>query len=181
MQVPAATSHFPARRSAADDVSDYLTTTVIEDKFLRYEHSYPLKLPRMPMISCCINIRCRRVGGVSWLDPTNIDILTSFQEFLMKISLLGLGMVCALSMGFALAAQADETSAQTSGATSTEQVAVQPSSPTETTQRSLDAFRANVNPVQIVPTTGPYDLSDQFVNSRGFPLGGYKEISFPQR
>jgi hypothetical protein len=92
---------------------------------------------------------------------------------MMKVSFLSLAVALGVS-GLALAAQAADTMTPT-------QVATQPAatSPATTEQQSLDAFRANVNPTMVVGTTGPYDQEDQYVNSRGYPLGGYKEIANP--
>jgi hypothetical protein len=92
-----------------------------------------------------------------------------FQEHMMKVSLLGIGLALGLSAGIA-AAQAAETI----------QVAVQPSpAAVATEQESYAAFKANINPTMTVKTTGGYDQEDLFVGRHGFPLDGWKEISNP--
>lgn len=91
----------------------------------------------------------------------------------MKLSLLAATLAVALT-GMAAAQAAEPT------ATAPAQVAVQPSSTAATTEQgSFSAFEANVNPTATVQTTGAYDQEDQFVGRRGFPLGGWKEISNP--
>lgn len=90
----------------------------------------------------------------------------------MKLSLLAATFAVALS-GI-VAAQADET------ATTPAQVALQPSATSQMTeQESFQAFKANINPDVAVKTTGTYDQEDAVVGRRGFPLGGWKEISNP--
>lgn len=91
----------------------------------------------------------------------------------MKASLLGITLAFGLASGIVAAHAAD---------ISMQQVAAQPQAATTMTateQDSFQAFKANVNPTFVVPTTGPYDQEDQYVNSRGYPLGGWKEISNP--
>jgi hypothetical protein len=94
----------------------------------------------------------------------------------MKASLLGITLAFGLASGVVAAQAADMNSAQ-------QQVAAQPvtSATTATTEQdSLQAFRANVNPTYIVPTTGGYyDQEDQYVNQQGYPLGGWKEVGNP--
>ena len=93
----------------------------------------------------------------------------------MKASLLGITLAFGLASGIVAAQAADATSAQ--------QVAAQPqasASTTTTEQDSFQAFKENVNPTYVVPTTGGYyDQEDQFVNQQGYPLGGWKEIANP--
>lgn len=92
----------------------------------------------------------------------------------MKASLLGITLAFGLASGIVAAQAADMSS--------TQQVAAQPQAATTMTmteQDSFQAFKTNVNPTFVVPTTGPYDQEDQYVNSRGYPLGGWKEISNP--
>jgi hypothetical protein len=96
------------------------------------------------------------------------------QEFTMKTSLLGITLAFGLASGIVAAHATDVTSAQ--------QVAAQPQGAvtmSTTKQDSLQAFKANVNPTYVVPTTGPYDQEDQFVNSQGYTLGGWHEIANP--
>jgi hypothetical protein len=93
----------------------------------------------------------------------------------MKASLLGITLAFGLASGIVAAQAADVTSQQ--------QVAAQPQasvSTTTTEQDSFQAFKENINPTYVVPTTGGYyDQEDQFVNQQGYPLGGWKEISNP--
>ncbi|HEY1504462.1 MAG TPA: hypothetical protein VGF92_09190 [Stellaceae bacterium] len=91
----------------------------------------------------------------------------------MKSSLLGITLAFGLASGIAAAHAADMSSMQ--------QVAAQPqASATTTEQDSFQAFKSNVNPTFVVPTTGAYyDQEDQFVGTHGYPLGGWKELSSP--
>jgi hypothetical protein len=93
----------------------------------------------------------------------------------MKASLLGITLAFGLASGIVAAHAADVTA--------TQQVAAQPQaavSTTTTEQDSFQAFKANINPTYVVPTTGGYyDQEDQFVNQQGYPLGGWKEIGNP--
>ena len=89
----------------------------------------------------------------------------------MKFSLLATTLALGLTAGLAVAQAAETTQTQ---------VAVQPSATTVATeQESYSAFKANVNPDVAVRTTGNYDQEDEFVGRKGFPLGGWKEISNP--
>jgi hypothetical protein len=94
----------------------------------------------------------------------------------MKASLLGITLAFGLASGIVAAHAADVNSTQ-------QQIAAQPQSAatmTTTEQDSFQAFRSNVNPTVVVPTTGGYyDQEDQFVNPQGYPLGGWKEIANP--
>ena len=93
----------------------------------------------------------------------------------MKASLLVITLAFGLASGIAVAQAADMSS--------TPQVAVQPqttSSMTTTEQQSFQAFKANVNPSFIVPTTGGYyDQEDQYVGPHGYPLTGWREVGNP--
>lgn len=93
----------------------------------------------------------------------------------MKASLLGITLAFGLASGI-VAAQAADVSTQ-------QQVAAQPQAATtmtSTEQDSFQAFKSNVNPTFVVPTTGGYyDQEDKYVNSQGYPLGGWKEVSNP--
>ena len=95
----------------------------------------------------------------------------------MKASLLGITFAVGLTSSMAAAQAADMAPIS--------QDATQPqSSPwtTTTAQQSFQAFKANINPTFVVPTTGGdgyYDQEDQFVGPHGHPLGGWKEISNP--
>ena len=94
----------------------------------------------------------------------------------MKASLLGITLAFGLASGIVAAHAADVSSTQ-------QQVAVRPQaavSTTTTEQDSFQAFKENINPTYVVPTTGSYyDQEDQFVNQQGYPLGGWKEIANP--
>jgi hypothetical protein len=93
----------------------------------------------------------------------------------MKASLLGITLAFGLASGIVAAQAADMAS--------TQQVAAQPQtteSMTTTEQDSFQAFKENVNPTFVVPTTGGYyDQEDQFVGPHGHALGGWHEIANP--
>ena len=93
----------------------------------------------------------------------------------MKASLLGITLAFGLASGVVAANAADVSTQQ--------QLAAQPQITTTmatTEQDSLQAFKSNVNPTFVVPTTGGYyDQEDQFVNQQGYPLGGWKEVGNP--
>jgi hypothetical protein len=93
----------------------------------------------------------------------------------MKASLLGITLAFGLASGIVAAQAADMSS--------TPQVAAQPQSATSMTtteQDSFQAFKANINPTFVVPTTGGYyDQEDQYVGPRGYPLTGWREIGNP--
>lgn len=62
-----------------------------------------------------------------------------------------------------------------------QQEALQPGAQAEATENSsYQAFKANVNPDVVVPTTGIYDQGDAFVGRHGFPLEGWQQINNPQ-
>jgi hypothetical protein len=94
----------------------------------------------------------------------------------MKASLLGITLAFGLASGIAAAQAADMSSMQ-------QQAAAQPATTTSmmaTEQDSFQAFKANINPTFVVPTTGSYyDQEDQYVGTHGYPLGGWKEIGNP--
>jgi hypothetical protein len=48
------------------------------------------------------------------------------------------------------------------------------SSPVE--QEAFDAYRHNINPEAVVPSTGIYDDSDRFTGPRGNPLPGWGSV-----
>ena len=93
----------------------------------------------------------------------------------MKASLLGITLAFGLASGIAAAQAADMSS--------TQQIAAQPQttdSMTTTEQGSFQAFKANINPTFVVPTTGGYyDQEDQYVGPHSHPLGGWKEVGNP--
>lgn len=61
-----------------------------------------------------------------------------------------------------------------------QQVALQPGQQQQATEASsFHAYKANVNPNVVVPTTGVYDQGDAFTNPRGFPLEGWSQINMP--
>jgi hypothetical protein len=61
-----------------------------------------------------------------------------------------------------------------------EQQAMQPGQQAQTVEtQSFGAYRANINPNVVVPTTGVYDQGDAFVGPRGFPLEGWQQINNP--
>jgi hypothetical protein len=61
-----------------------------------------------------------------------------------------------------------------------QQVATQPGQQAESTERSsFQAFKANINPNVVVPTTGVYDQGDAYVGAHGFPLEGWSQVRLP--
>jgi hypothetical protein len=61
-----------------------------------------------------------------------------------------------------------------------QQQALQPGQEAQTTETSsYQAFKANVNPNVVVPTTGVYDQGDAFTGRHGFPLEGWQQINNP--
>lgn len=95
----------------------------------------------------------------------------------MKASLLGITLAFGIASGIVAAQAADVTSSPQ------QQVAAQApttTSMTTTEQDSFQAFKANVNPTFVVPTTGGYyDQEDQYVGPHGYPLTGWREVGNP--
>jgi hypothetical protein len=60
-----------------------------------------------------------------------------------------------------------------------QQQALQPGQQQTTENSSFQAFKANVNPNVVVPTTGVYDQGDAFTGRHGFPLEGWQQINNP--
>ncbi len=61
-----------------------------------------------------------------------------------------------------------------------QQQALQPGQQQQATESSsYQAFKANVNPDVVVPTTGVYDQGDAFVGRHGFPLEGWQQVNNP--
>jgi hypothetical protein len=86
-----------------------------------------------------------------------------------------------MTLGVALASGIG--AAQAADLSPTPQLSAQPqiaTSATTTEQGSFQAFKANINPTFVVPTTGGYyDQEDQYVGPHGHPLGGWKELGNP--
>jgi len=60
------------------------------------------------------------------------------------------------------------------------QEALQPGQQAQATeQSSFRAFKANVNPNVVVPTTGIYDQGDAYTGTHGFPLEGWSQVRLP--
>jgi len=94
----------------------------------------------------------------------------------MKASLLATTLVLGIASGVAAAQAADMSSAPQIAA----QAQTTTPSMTMTEQGSFQAFKANINPTFVVPTTGSYyDPEDQYVGPHGHPLGGWKEVGNP--
>jgi hypothetical protein len=95
----------------------------------------------------------------------------------MKASLLGMTLAFGLASGTVAVQAAEMSSAQQ------QQVAAHPqtaTSMTTTEQDSFQAFKANINPTFVVPTTGGYyDQEDQYVGPHGYPLTGWRELGNP--
>ena len=94
----------------------------------------------------------------------------------MKKSLAALALAFILPAGLAMAEPqnvippSDQVAAQ---------LATQPGQAQATEQSSFQAFKANINPNVVVPTTGVYDQGDAYVGSHGFPLEGWSQIRLP--
>lgn len=59
------------------------------------------------------------------------------------------------------------------------QEALQPGQVQTTEQSSYQAFKTNVNPNVVVPTTGVYDQADAYTGRHGFPLEGWSQVRLP--
>jgi hypothetical protein len=91
----------------------------------------------------------------------------------MKKTLAALALALMLPAGLALAAPQNVIPPS-------QQVAAQPGQQAETTARtSFEAFKANINPNVVVPTTGIYDESDAYTGTHGFPLEGWSQMRLP--
>jgi hypothetical protein len=87
----------------------------------------------------------------------------------MKSSFLAFGLVLGLSVGLAVAAQADPMTSNSSQLSA--QTAQMPTpSPGDAALRD---YRANVNPATNIGTTGIYDEGDRYLGPRGTPLPGW--------
>ena len=91
----------------------------------------------------------------------------------MKKSLAALALAFILPAGLAMAAPQNVIPPS-------QQVAAQPGQQAQSTeQSSFQAYKANINPNVVVPTTGVYDQGDAYVGSHGFPLEGWSQIRLP--
>ncbi len=89
----------------------------------------------------------------------------------MSKSLAALALVFALPASLAFAAPQNVTP---------QQEALQPGQQAQATeQSSYQAFKANVNPSVVVPTTGIYDQGDAYIGRHGFPLEGWSQVRMP--
>jgi hypothetical protein len=88
----------------------------------------------------------------------------------MKKSLAALALAFILPAGLAMAEPQNMIP----------QVAAQPGQQAQATeQSSFQAFKANINPNVVVPTTGVYDQGDAYVGTHGFPLEGWSQVRMP--
>ena len=91
----------------------------------------------------------------------------------MKKSLAALALAFTLPASLALAEPQNV-------ATPAQQEALQPGQQAVATeQSSYQAFKANINPSVIVPTSGIYDQGDAFTGRHGFPLEGWSQVRLP--
>lgn len=91
----------------------------------------------------------------------------------MKKSLAALALAFTLPASLALAEPQNVV-------TPAQQEALQPGQQAVATeQSSYQAFKANINPSVIVPTSGVYDQGDAFTGRHGFPLEGWSQIRLP--
>lgn len=85
----------------------------------------------------------------------------------MKSSFIALALALGAAAGVSSVAQAAD---QTATAPTT---AVTAPAPSQVEQEALDAYRHNINPEAVVPSTGIYDDSDRFTGPSGNPLPGW--------
>jgi hypothetical protein len=91
----------------------------------------------------------------------------------MKKSLAALALVFTLPAGLAMAEPQNVISPA-------QQVAIQPAQQAQdTADSSYRAFKANINPNVVVPTTGVYDQGDAYTGRHGFPLEGWSQVRLP--
>lgn len=91
----------------------------------------------------------------------------------MRNSLIALAFALTLPAGLAFAEPQNVVSPA-------QQEALQPGQEQQATEaQSFQAYKANVNPNVVVPTTGVYDQGDAYTNPRGFPLEGWSQINLP--
>jgi hypothetical protein len=91
----------------------------------------------------------------------------------MKKSLAALALAFILPAGLAMAAPQSVVSPS-------QQEALQPGQQAQdTADSSYRAFKANINPSVVVPTTGVYDQGDAFTGRHGFPLEGWSQVRLP--
>ena len=91
----------------------------------------------------------------------------------MRKSFIALALALVLPAGFALAEPQNIVAPA-------EQQALAPGQQQQATeQSSYGAFKANINPDVVVPTTGVYDEGDAFVGRHGFPLEGWSQVNLP--
>ncbi len=91
----------------------------------------------------------------------------------MRKTLAALALVFTLPAGLALAEPQNVVPPA-------QQLAIQPGQQQQATeQSSYDAFKANINPNVVVPTTGAYDQGDAYVGRHGFPLEGWSQVRLP--
>ena len=91
----------------------------------------------------------------------------------MRMSLAAIALALSLPAGIAFAEPQNVVPPA-------QQQALQPGQQQQATESSsFQAYKANVNPNVVVPTTGVYDQGDAFTNPRGFPLEGWQQINNP--
>jgi hypothetical protein len=91
----------------------------------------------------------------------------------MKKSLAALALAFILPAGLAMAEPQNVIPPS-------QQEALQPGQQAQTTeQSSFRAFKANINPNVVVPTTGVYDQGDAYTGPHGFPLEGWSQVRLP--
>jgi hypothetical protein len=90
----------------------------------------------------------------------------------MKQSFFAVALALGISAGIAGVAHAAD---QTATAPATQPSA--PLLPQQVEQEALDAYRHNVNPQAVVPSTGIYDDADRFIGPHGTPLPGWGSVN----
>ena len=86
----------------------------------------------------------------------------------MNKSLIAVTLLLGLSTGVAVAAPPSEI-------LPTSQVAEQPQG-TAAENEALRAYKQNINPEVLMPTTSPYDLRDRYTAPNGYELPGYGSL-----
>jgi hypothetical protein len=91
----------------------------------------------------------------------------------MKKSLAALALAFILPAGLAMAEPQNVIPPS-------QQLATEPGQQAQATeQKSFEAYKANINPNVVVPTTGVYDEGDAYVGPHGFPLEGWSQVRLP--
>lgn len=86
-------------------------------------------------------------------------------------AITGLSRVLIIAAALAIPAATTALAADTDAPSGDQQI----TEPTAGMVSSRDAYEANVNPMAVVPTTGPYDWGDNYRDDEGNPLPGWEQ------